>query len=174
MKTDFQYQLMLLFHPRTTWLFLRWIFQLQTEALEASWCGWGRNRRKATFGCQSLLLKQIGNRSLAYCAKHLLRTYCDLESRSNCSIIVTADEKQLASIWILIWNNIDRKSFFPKGISLPPCCPVPLGQRGPLVAPAPLIAANLLKMFWGTRPWSPVSRSLALWSVELAKELGLL
>ena len=38
------------------------------------------------------------DRPLAYCAKHLLRTYCDLESRRNCSIIVTVDEKQLASI----------------------------------------------------------------------------
>ena len=58
----------------------------------------GKNHRKGTFRCQSLLLKQIWNRRLAYCAKHLLRRYCDLESRSNCSILVTADEKQLASI----------------------------------------------------------------------------
>ena len=30
------------------------------EAPEASWCGRGRNRRKGTSRCQSLLLKQIG------------------------------------------------------------------------------------------------------------------
>ena len=74
------------------------MMEANSEAPEASRCGGGRNRRKGTFMCQSLLLKQIGNRRLAYGAKHLLRTYCDLESRSNCSIIVTADEKQLASI----------------------------------------------------------------------------
>ena len=77
---------------------------LRVDFLESALC------RKGTFKCQSLPLKQIGNCRLAYCAKHLLRTYCDLESRRSCSFIVTADEKQLASIWILIWINIFHKS----------------------------------------------------------------
>ena len=69
------------------------------EAPEACYdAAGGRYPRKGTFRCQSLLLKQIGNRRLSYCTKHLLLMYCDLESRRNCSIIVTADEKQLASI----------------------------------------------------------------------------
>ena len=41
------------------------IFQYSSEAPDASRCGGGRNRRKGTFMCQSLLLKQIGNRRLA-------------------------------------------------------------------------------------------------------------
>ena len=114
-----------------------------SEAPEASWCGGGRNHRKGNFRCQRLLLKQIGNRRLAYCAKHLLPMYCDLESRRNCSIIVTADEKQLASIWILIWFNISHKSSIWKGHFAALALPTYTRATGAIAPTAPVAPASL-------------------------------
>ena len=95
----------------------------------------GRNCRKCTFGCQSLLLKQIGNRRLAYFAKHLLRTERTVILRAEGIVLLLwlrTRNNSLTSIWILIWINVPRKSIFAL------CCP-----RAAPVALAPLIVTTL-------------------------------